>query len=461
MSTRDILLALREGHLDLVAYLQKKCEKIAREEPVIQALLPETFVPERIIQLGQSLLKHYPQPSKRPNLFGIPIGVKDIFRVDGFHTRCGSLLPPEPLGGKESPAITRLKKAGAIIMGKTVTTEFACFQPGPTRNPHNTAHTPGGSSSGSAAGVARGYFPFAVGTQTAGSISRPAAYCGVVGFKPSYERIERNGLVPFSPSADHIGVFSKELAGLDSLLKVLIPDWNELDARFPRKELVFGVPDGPYLDQTTANGRVFFEEALDFLLEEGLVIKRLDTFQDIQKINDYHSRMISAEMSMVHFALMVNWENLYSPKTRETIEKGLLVADDELMGLREKRLAWRQEIEALMAIEGVDYWLTPATTDHAPSGLSYTGDPVMSLPWTYSGLPTITLPAGLDSKNGLPHGIQLAGRFGRDEILVREARLVEALFRERGFAPALGALSEMENGPKEDSRGDIRQDQMA
>ncbi len=141
----------------------------------------------------------------RPPLFGIPIGIKDIFHVNGFSTHAGSRLPPKQLMGEEAKCVSDLKKAGALILGKTVTTEFAYFEPGPTMNPHNPNHTPGGSSSGSAAAVAAGLCPLALGSQTIGSIIRPASFCGVVGYKPSYDRISRDGVIPVSPSLDHIG----------------------------------------------------------------------------------------------------------------------------------------------------------------------------------------------------------------------------------------------------------------
>src|SRR5439155_19212153 len=166
---------------------------------------------------------------------------KDIMRVDGLPTTGGSRLPPEALAGPESACVTGLRQAGALILGKTVSTEFAYFGPGPTRNPHNPAHTPGGSSSGSAAGVAAGLCPLALGTQTVGSIIRPAAFCGVVGFKPSHNRISTAGVIPLSVSVDHIGIFAANVAGIALTASVLAQDWRaERSARQP----VLGVPEG-------------------------------------------------------------------------------------------------------------------------------------------------------------------------------------------------------------------------
>ncbi|NJN43856.1 MAG: amidase [Anaerolineae bacterium] len=166
-------------------------------EPEVLAFVPEEGRFDRLRQDAEALENKFPNRDQRPAIYGTLIGVKDIFHVDGFPTRAGSQLPPDILTGPESDAVSRLKAAGALIVGKTVTTEFAYFAPGPTRNPHNPAHTPGGSSSGSAAGVAVGLCEIALGTQTIGSVNRPAAFCGVVGYKPSYDRIPRAGLFPF------------------------------------------------------------------------------------------------------------------------------------------------------------------------------------------------------------------------------------------------------------------------
>ena len=160
----------------------------------------------------------------------MPVGVKDIFHAAGFETRAGSQLPPELLTGPEADAVGRLRAAGCLILGKTVTTEFAYYEPEPTRNPHNLAHTPGGSSSGSAAAVAAGLAPLALGTQTIGSVIRPAAFCGIVGFKPSYGRISPEGLIFFSPSLDHVGLFTQDVAGMSLAAAVLCENLGAGDA---------------------------------------------------------------------------------------------------------------------------------------------------------------------------------------------------------------------------------------
>jgi len=194
--------------MTLLPKINKLKQKFEKREPTLLAFVPEEGRIERLRQEAKLLQKQYRDEENRPPLFGMLVGVKDIFHVDGFPTHAGSQLPPEVLTGPESEAVSRLKAAGALIVGKTVTTEFAYFAPGPTRNPRNANHTPGGSSSGSAAAVAVGLCEIALGTQTIGSVNRPAAFCGVVGFKPSYDRISREGVIALSPLVDHVGVLS-------------------------------------------------------------------------------------------------------------------------------------------------------------------------------------------------------------------------------------------------------------
>ncbi|MBL8055948.1 MAG: Asp-tRNA(Asn)/Glu-tRNA(Gln) amidotransferase GatCAB subunit A, partial [Anaerolineales bacterium] len=197
-SLPELAAALRSGALPLDAYLAALEARFTEREPAVLAFMPEPGRWDRLRQAARALLARYPDPQTRPPLFGVAVGVKDIFHVDGLPTTGGSQLPPDVLRGPQAESVTRLLAAGALILGKTVSTEFAYFGPGPTRNPHNPAHTPGGSSSGSAAAVAAGLAPLALGTQTIGSLIRPASFCGVVAFKPSYERVSRAGVIPVS-----------------------------------------------------------------------------------------------------------------------------------------------------------------------------------------------------------------------------------------------------------------------
>ncbi|MEA1972808.1 MAG: amidase, partial [Candidatus Cloacimonadota bacterium] len=212
-SLSKIIDEIKSGEITPEELIDDICNKLDKWDDKINAFLPELERRKRLHRDLKDLYLRFPNPKERPILFGIPIGVKDIFRVDGFDTKAGSTLPPETFEGKEAEVVSILKKNGCLILGKTVTTEFAYFHPGATCNPHNFEHTPGGSSSGSAAAVSAGFSPLTLGTQTIGSISRPASFCGNIGFKPSFGRISVKGVIPFSESADHIGFFTQDLKG--------------------------------------------------------------------------------------------------------------------------------------------------------------------------------------------------------------------------------------------------------
>ncbi|MEZ4582609.1 MAG: amidase, partial [Caldilineaceae bacterium] len=212
---------LRTGQHSLSLYIEQQCLRIDRVEPHVAALLPEPERKARLLADGRALTAAYPRPDERPPLFGCLLGVKDIIHADGFPTQAGSTIPAENFVGPEAAAVTLLKQAGALVVGKTVTTEFAYFEPGPTRNPHDILHTPGGSSSGSAAAVAAGMCYAAVGTDTGGSIRIPAAYCGVAGLKPTYGRVSLDGIFPLSWSLDHAGPIARTSADAALLLDVL------------------------------------------------------------------------------------------------------------------------------------------------------------------------------------------------------------------------------------------------
>ncbi|MFW5873649.1 MAG: amidase family protein, partial [Bacillota bacterium] len=223
LSISEIKENLNRGNQKIDEIIASSLALIEEKEDLIAALLPEKDRKERLEQDIKKLKDNYSSAVSNPDLYGVPVAVKDIFHVNGFKTRAGSRLDPDLLTGKEGYLIKKLHSQGALVIGKSVTTEFAHFEPGPTRNPHNPEHTPGGSSSGSAAAVAAGYCPLALGTQTIGSIIRPAAFCGIIGFKPSYGRIPLEGLIKFSKSVDHIGFFTRDIKDMEIAFEGLLP----------------------------------------------------------------------------------------------------------------------------------------------------------------------------------------------------------------------------------------------
>jgi Asp-tRNA(Asn)/Glu-tRNA(Gln) amidotransferase A subunit family amidase len=410
--------ALRTGALDLEAYLGSLCDRIEAVNPLVQALLPDQDRRGRLMREAAILQARYAEPDRRPPLYGVPLGVKDIFHVDGFPTEAGSQLPPSLFRGPEAQSVTLLRAAGALIVGKTVTTEFAYFEPGPTRNPHNLGHTPGGSSSGSAAAVAAGLCPLALGTQTVGSVIRPAAFCGIIGFKPTFGRISTSGVIPFSESVDHIGVFTQDVEGVRLAASLLCSDWRRpTEVAEPSLLPVLGIPVGAYLAQASPAGLSAFERQALKLEGAGYTIRRVEVLGDAQAIRQRHERMIAAEAAAVHRLWFAQYESLYRPRTAELIREGQQVTADELAAARAGRAVVRDRLEAAMDEAGIDLWISPAAPGPAPEGIESTGDPVMNLVWTHAGLPVVTVPAGL-AANGLPLGLQCAARSMADEQLL-------------------------------------------
>ena len=407
---------LRTGRIDLPDFINMISDRIDAVDPLIHALLPEPGRRERLLKEAGELQKKYPDVHERPLLFGIPVGVKDLFRVDGFPTKAGSLLPERLFEGKESSVVTRLKEAGALILGKTVTTEFAYFEPGPTCNPYLTTHTPGGSSSGSAAAVACGFVPLALGTQTIGSVTRPASFCGVYGFKPSFGRIATDCVIPFSESADHVGFFMQDLSGIEMVAGILCRQWNPVISLADRNPVI-GIVTGKYLEQSDKEVRRFFESAVLQLEQDGFNVIRIDAFGDIETINETHRSMIAADFAEVHKNWFHQYENLYRKTTKELILKGRSVTPEMLENARQGRSVLRANFEKISSMNRVDLWLSPSSCTAAPEGLSSTGSPLMNLPWTYMGLPTVSVPSGMTAA-GLPLGLQFAGSFMKDELML-------------------------------------------
>ncbi|WP_331232815.1 amidase [Natronorarus salvus] len=404
--------ALRSGETTPLDYLDRLRDRIDRHESDVRAFVPE---PEwdRLEREARALPERFPDPDSRPPLYGTPVGVKDIFHVEGMKTRAGSELPPEVLSGPEARSVERVRAAGGLVLGKTVTTEFAYFDPGPTRNPHDLAHTPGGSSSGSAAAVAAGFAPLAFGTQTVGSVIRPAAFCGVVGLKPSFGRIPTTGVIPFSTSVDHVGLFTGDVAGMGVAAAVCYDDWRTLPEP---EDPVLGVPEGSYLGQADDVGLDAFEAAVERLAAAGYDIERVEALSGIDGINERHQRLIEADAALVHHEWYEGYGERYSEHMTGIVDGGRKVSVGELADDRAGRDRLRSELHAAMDEAGIDCWLSPPAPGPAPEGIDSTGDPVMNLPWTHSGLPTVTVPAG--EREGLPVGLQCSARFGADERLL-------------------------------------------
>ena len=368
-------------------------------------------------------------------LHGVPIGIKDIFDTADMPTEYGSPIFAGRTPARDATIIAMLRAVGAVIMGKTVTTEFAYFSPGKTRNPHNPEHTPGGSSSGSAAAVGSEMVPLAIGSQTNGSTIRPAAYCGIVGFKPTHGLISRHRALVLSRTLDHVGLFARSIDDIALLAEQLI-GYDEHDpdmrprARFPFVEVAAEEPPLPPMfafirtavweraDKDTKEG---FAEIVDSL---GGQVEDVDLFPSAEKAWEWHQTIMAAEMA---FNFEREWKDArerLSEQLRAQIERGREVrAVDYQRALGQ--IAPIHESFVELFEQRYDAILTPAAPSAAPHGLGATGDPSFCTLWTLCGMPCITLPL-LQSAGGLPIGVQLVGPRGGDARLLRTAKWLAA-----------------------------------
>jgi Asp-tRNA(Asn)/Glu-tRNA(Gln) amidotransferase A subunit family amidase len=372
-------------------------------------------------------------------LHGIPVGIKDIFDTDDFPTENGTVLAAGRRPMNDCTVVSILKSAGAVIMGKTVTTELAMYSPGKTRNPHDPKRTPGGSSSGSAAAVAAGMVPLAIGSQTNGSVIRPASFCGVVGFKPTHGRISRNGVLGLSRILDQIGVFARSLEDAALIGECLIahdpadPD-TRLGAAQRLAETCRSEPPAtprlafvksPAWDKADAATQAAFGELAEFLgdaCDEVALPPEFDA-----AIGD-HRTIMHADLARFLGRYMDRGEDRISEVLRGMIGDGKTVRAVDYNASIDRITPLADWVESLC--EDYDAILTPAACGEAPLGLDATGDPVFCTTWTYLGVPAVTLPL-MEGENGLPIGVQIVAPRGDDGRMLRTANwLVQRLAEE-------------------------------
>ena len=371
----------------------------------------------------------------RSPLHGMPIGIKDIIDVRGLPTAAGSALRARTAAANDATAVRRLREAGAILLGKTVTTQFAFYDPPITANPWNFDRTPGGSSSGSAAAVATGMCLGALGSQTGGSITRPAAYCGICGLKPTYGRVSLAGVLPLAESLDHLGPLAGSVTDLLLILQVIAgPDVDD------RRTMVDGLPAFlPVVDAglipTLRFGRLrgmFTEmpdsemcEAIDrlsaWLGRSGATVEDLELPAGGTEVLEHHYRVMAFEAAEFHRVAFSEHPADYLPGITKLIRDGQAVSVGDYQRSREFQLQFRQLMRE--TVHGFDALITPAALGAAPDRAT-TGSPAMNAPWSFSGLPTVNLPIEL-SREELPLGVQLVGKWGQEGILLRVAAFVE------------------------------------
>ncbi|WP_073211932.1 amidase [Acidocella aminolytica] len=359
----------------------------------------------------------------RPGLLsGVGVGVKDIIETKDFPTTYGSPIYDGFRPRADATCVSLLERAGAVNMGKTVTTEFAFFRPGKTRNPHDLNRTPGGSSSGSAAAVAAGMVGLGLASQTAASLTRPASYCGIAGLKPSFGSYSLAGVKGLAPSFDTLGVLAPNVAGLVAAHGVLGGGM----AGHPVRPTRIGFCRTPWWNQGKADMHLALENAAELLGAETLVEPlALDGFVEGEGL---HKLIMSYEAVQVLASEYDNHANLLSPQILALIRSGTAVSYDDYLAARIKARQLRREISEVF--ENYDVLLAPAAPGEAPLGLEVTGDPIFSRLWTLLRLPSVTLP-GMVGENGLPIGIQLLGARNTDEKLLEYAAWAESLLPPR------------------------------
>jgi Asp-tRNA(Asn)/Glu-tRNA(Gln) amidotransferase A subunit family amidase len=406
---------------DLAAAAAATAARITAGDTEIHAFLPEPGRAARLGAQARDIARRWPGAAEEPPLFGVATGVKDVIRVDGLPTAGGSRLPPAALAGHEASVVRRLREAGALIAGKTVTAEFAMVAPGPTRNPRDVRHTPGGSSSGSAAAVAAGLVPLALGTQTIASVIRPAAFCAVAGFRPTYGRIPADGVLPYAPSLDVVGCLAASVAGLVTAAAVLCEDWlAPAETGMP----TLGIPAGPYLERASQDALAAFGAQARSLAAAGFRVREVPVLDDMTAVEQLIFVITRFEGAAAHAALFDRYGELYQPGTAEIIRAGRAIGRDEHAAALAARADVASRLAAAADDAGVDIWITPAATGPAPASLATTGDPVMSMPWSLAGLPAVSIPAG--QVRGLPVGLQCVGAAGHDEELLAWAAAIAA-----------------------------------
>ena len=354
----------------------------------------------------------------RGPLHGVPVGIKDIFHVAGMTTTCGAAPAFHTFATEDATAVARLRAAGAIILGKAHTTEFAYFEPGPTRNPWNAAHTPGGSSSGSAAAVAARMAPLALGTQTVGSVLRPAAYCGVVGFKGTHGLIPTEGVVPLAWSFDHVGVFARAVA--DVVLTAGVLAGRPLAGPVPRPPRLALAPE--LVERATPETAAEVTATAARLARAGATVEEVKLPASFAGVHAAGRVVLEAEASAYHEDLYRAHAAAYRPRTRELIAGGLTRPAVAYVRAQRARRAFREEVMSLL--EAHDALLTPTAPGPAPEGLGATGDPWFCAPWSFAGVPACSLPTGV-SALGLPHAVQLVASAERDAALLAVAAWCE------------------------------------
>jgi Asp-tRNA(Asn)/Glu-tRNA(Gln) amidotransferase A subunit family amidase len=428
LSASDAARAVRDGNISAEQLVDACLARVRETEDQVQAW--QFLDPEYVLKQARVRDEERAKGEPVGPLHGVPVGVKDIIDTEDMPTEDGTILHAGRTPAHDATVVARLRAAGAVIMGKTVTTECATYAPGKTRNPHNPAHTPGGSSSGSAAAIAAGMAPLALGTQTNGSVIRPAAFCGVYGFKPTHGLISRHGILKLSRTLDQPGLLARTLDDIALGCEVLVagdehdPDtrmhagipFRDIAAEDPPLPPVIAYVKTPLWERTEPDTREAFAELVAAL---GDCVAEVDFPGMALDALEIHRTIMEAEMAAALVEEYERGRERLSDSLRGQLERGRAITAFDYQTACARIPLLNEGFTDLF--DRCDAILTPAVAGTAPEGLASTGDPSFCTLWTLCGMPTVSLPL-LQGENGLPLGVQLVGQRHRDARLLRTAR---------------------------------------
>lgn len=435
---------IREGELTALDLVESALARIDRLDGELKAWVA---LDRELARRGAAELDAEARDGRiRGPLHGAPVGVKDIFYTAWLKTEGGSRALAGFVPDYDAEAVARLRRAGAIILGKTATTEFALLDPAETRNPWNPEHTPGGSSSGSAAAVASRMCQAAIGSQTVGSTIRPAAYCGIVGIKPSFGLISRYGMLAAAPSLDHVGIMARSVADGAAMLQAMAgadfrdpasaaiaaADYLGVAAAATNPPRLAMMPD-VFDERAAPETRAAVAAAVARLARAGAKVEAIDAPESFAALMDNIMLITTAEIAGVHRERFAEKADLYGPKIRDFVRRGLRLVAWEYIGALEVQRRVRRDVDRIT--RQFDAILSPATPAPAPADLASTGDASFNAPWSLSGHPVVGLPCGL-APSGLPIAIQLTGAMFEEAALLGVARWCEEALGFDAIPPA-------------------------
>jgi Asp-tRNA(Asn)/Glu-tRNA(Gln) amidotransferase A subunit family amidase len=422
MSLAEAVRRLASGEISSEAYVRSLLARTDQVEPQVQAW--QLLDRERALEAAREVDRRL-QAGRMPGaLHGVPIGVKDIIDVKGMATSMGSPIYQRYVPEMNAEVVDRLHAAGAVALGKTVTTEFAFLVPNKTHNPWNVAHTPGGSSSGSAAAVASGMAPAAIGTQTNGSIIRPAAFCGIVGYKPGKGVLSTDGILPFSPTLDQPGVFARSVEDAALLVAHLAHSrWTISPQIGPLKHAPRLVAvRGPTWQLAEPDQRTRFATDIAVLREAAAIVDEVELPASFNDAHRTHRIIMLYEGASASRVVRASYPEGLSEMLRKALEEGDRISTSEYERAMRKREVLHRDFSRLL--DDYDAVVTPPAAGEAPASLDSTGDPTFCTIWTLLGVPAVTVPTGLGSR-AMPLGLQVIGNQGESNHLLATAMWCE------------------------------------